>query len=76
MRDYVLSQSQSNQAYGRWTVVARILRNAKRRRELIDLLKLDDLALARRHISRALVVHLLEAPRETDLDWEQSRLSR
>ena len=58
MRDYVLTQSQSRQAYGMLTVVARLVRNWKHHRDLEKLLKLDDYLLRDMGLTRGVVLNL------------------
>ena len=45
MRDYVLSEAQSRQAFGLVAVARRMVRNWKNHRDLHKLLKLDDYLL-------------------------------
>ena len=42
MRNYVLWEAQSREAYGRFTVVARVLRNWRHRKDLKKLRAMDD----------------------------------
>jgi uncharacterized protein YjiS (DUF1127 family) len=76
MRDYVLTQSQSRQAYGRLTVVARMVRNWKHHRDLEKLLKLDDYLLRDMGLTRDVVLHLTSLPLTVDVDWERERVLR
>ena len=76
MRDYVLTQSQSRQAYGVLTVVARVVRNWKHHRELEKLLKLDDYLLRDMGLTRDVVKHLASLPLIVDVDWERERVLR
>lgn len=76
MRDYVLTQSQSRQAYGVLTVVARVVRNWKHHRELEKLLKLDDYLLRDMGLTRDVVKHLARLPLTVDVDWERERVLR
>jgi uncharacterized protein YjiS (DUF1127 family) len=76
MRDYVLTQSQSRQAYGRLTVVARVIRNWKHHRDLEKLLKLDDYLLRDMGLTRDVVLHLTSLPLTVDVDWERERVLR
>jgi uncharacterized protein YjiS (DUF1127 family) len=76
MRDYVLRQSQSRQAYGRLTVVARVIRNWKHHRDLEKLLKLNDYLLRDMGLTRHVVQHLLAMPLTMDVDWERERVLR
>jgi uncharacterized protein YjiS (DUF1127 family) len=76
MRDYVLTQSQSRQAYGVLTVVARLVRNWKHHRDLEKLLKLDDYLLRDMGLTRSVVLHLASLPLTVDVDWERERVLR
>jgi uncharacterized protein YjiS (DUF1127 family) len=76
MRDYVLTQSQSRQAYGMLTVVARVIRNWKHHRDLEKLLKLDDYLLRDMGLTRGVLLHLTTLPLTIDVDWERERLLR
>jgi uncharacterized protein YjiS (DUF1127 family) len=76
MRDYVLTQSQSRQAYGRLTVVARMVRNWKHHRDLEKLLKLEDYLLRDMGLTRDVVLHLVGLPLTVDVDWERERVLR
>jgi uncharacterized protein YjiS (DUF1127 family) len=76
MRDYILSQSQSRQAFGLVATAERIVRNWKHHRELERLLKLDDYLLRDIGLTRVLVLHLLALPLTIDVDWERERVLR
>lgn len=76
MRDYVLTQSQSRQAAGRLTVVARLVRNWKHHRDMEKLLKLEDHLLKDMGLTRGLLLHLAALPLSVDVDWERERLLR
>lgn len=76
MRDYVLSEAQSRQAFGLTAVVARVVRNWKHHRDLQKLLALDDYLLRDMGLSRTLLLHLAELPLTTDVDWERERVLR
>ena len=76
MRDYVLTQSQSRQAHGMLTVVARLVRNWKHHRDLEKLLKLDDYLLRDMGLTRGVVLHLAGLPLTVDVDWERERVLR
>jgi uncharacterized protein YjiS (DUF1127 family) len=76
MRDYVLTQSQSRQAYGILSVVARLVRNWKHHRDLEKLLKLDDYLLRDMGLTRSVVLHLASLPLTVDVDWERERVLR
>ena len=76
MRDFVLTQSQSRQAYGVLAVVARVARNWKHHRDLEKLLKLDDYLLRDMGLTRDVVLHLAGLPLTVDVEWERERVLR
>jgi uncharacterized protein YjiS (DUF1127 family) len=76
MRDYVLTEAQSRQVYGRWTVVVRIIRNWKHHRDLAKLLRQEDYLLRDIGLTRDVVCHLLDLPLTVDVDWERERVLR
>jgi uncharacterized protein YjiS (DUF1127 family) len=76
MRDYVLTQAQSRQAYGALTLVARLIRNWKHHRDLEKLLKLDDYLLRDMGLTRDMLTHLARLPLTVDVDWERERVLR
>ncbi len=76
MRDYVLTQAQSRQPYGRLTVLARMVRNWKHHRALEKLLNLEDYLLRDMGLTRGIVQHLLSLPLTVDVDWERERVMR
>jgi uncharacterized protein YjiS (DUF1127 family) len=76
MRDYVLSEAQSRQAFGLRAVVRRMVRNWKHHRDLEKLLKLDDYLLNDMGLTRSVVQQLARLPLTTDVDWERERLLR
>jgi uncharacterized protein YjiS (DUF1127 family) len=76
MRDYILNQAQSRQAFGLVATAERIASNWKHHRELMKLLKLDDYLLCDMGLTRALVLHLIALPLTVDVDWEQERILR
>ena len=76
MRDYVLTQSQSRQADGRLTVLARLVRNWKHHREMEKLLKFEDYLLQDMGLTRPQLLHLTGLPLTVDVDWERERAMR
>jgi uncharacterized protein YjiS (DUF1127 family) len=76
MRDYVLSEAQSRQAFGPVAVVRRVVRNWKHQRDLRKLLKLDDYLLKDMGMTRRLISHLANQSLLIDLDWEKERVLR
>ena len=76
MRDYVLSEAQSRQAFGLVAVVRRMVRNWKHHRDLHKLLKLDDYLLRDMGLTRPLLQHLADLPLTTEVDWERERMLR
>lgn len=76
MRGYVLWESQSRLAYGRFTVVLRVLRNWQHRKDLKRLLALDDYMLRDIGLTRDVLQQLMRLPLTADADWERQRLER
>jgi uncharacterized protein YjiS (DUF1127 family) len=76
MRNYVVSEALSRQAYGRFTVLLRVIRNWRNRGDLKKLKAMDDYMLRDLGISREMVENLARLPLTADLDWEQERLRR
>jgi uncharacterized protein YjiS (DUF1127 family) len=76
MRNYVLSEDLSRQAYGRFSVLVRVIRNWRNRRDLKKLQAMDDYMLRDLGISRDMVNHLARLPLTVDMDWGQERLRR
>lgn len=76
MREYVLSEVRSRQAYGRFTVVARIVRNWRHRKDIKRLQAMDDHMLRDIGLTRDLVEQLSRLPLTADVEWERARLER
>jgi uncharacterized protein YjiS (DUF1127 family) len=76
MRNYVLSEAQSREAYGRFTVVARVLRNWRHRKDLKKLRAMDDHMLSDLGITRDEIARLSRLPLTADVQWEKDRLER
>ena len=76
MRNYVLSEAQSREAYGRFTIVARVLRNWRRRKDLKILRAMDDHMLSDIGITRDEIARLSRLPLTSDVEWERDRLER
>jgi uncharacterized protein YjiS (DUF1127 family) len=76
MRNYVLSEAQSREAYGRFTVVARVLRNWRHRKDLKKLRAMDDRMLLDMGITRDEIARLSRLPLTADVQWERDRLER
>lgn len=76
MRGYVLWEAQSRQAYGRFTVVLRVLRNWQDRKDLKRLLAMDDYMLKDMGLTREVLLQLSRLPLTADVMWERERLGR
>ncbi len=76
MRDYVMTQAQSRQAYGVLAAVTRLVRNWKHHRDLEKLLAMEDYLLRDMGLTRDVVLHLAGLPLTVDLDWERERVLR
>ena len=76
MRDYVLSEAQSRQAFGPVAVIARVVRNWKHQRALRKLLHAEDYLLKDMGLTRPLLQHLVNQSLLVDLDWEKERVLR
>lgn len=76
MRNYVLWEARSREAYGRFTIVARILRNWRHRKDLKKLRAMDEHLLRDMGITRAEIARLSRLPLTADVDWERERLER
>ena len=75
MRDYVLSEAQSRQAFGAVAVIRRMVRNWKHHRDLQKLLKMDDYMLRDMGLTRH-CCNTSALPLTLDVDWEQERVLR
>lgn len=76
MRNFVLWEAQSREAYGRLTIVARVLRNWRNRKDLKKLRAMDDYMLRDMGITRDEITRLSRLPLTADVDWERDRLER
>lgn len=74
MRDYVLHQAQSRQAYGRLTPLVRVVKNWLNRRALHKLDKLDDFMLRDIGLTRDDLRMMRRQPLTIDAQWEADRL--
>lgn len=76
MRDYVLWEAQSRQAYGRLTAVVRVIRNWRHRKDLKKLRAMDDYLLRDIGVTRDELERLSRLPLTADVQWERERLAR
>jgi uncharacterized protein YjiS (DUF1127 family) len=76
MRDYVMMQAEQRRAYGRLTVLVRVWRNWKNRRDLKRLMAMDDYMLRDIGLTREMLERLARLPLTVDQAWEQERTSR
>ena len=74
MREYVLHQAQSRQAYGRLTMLVRVVKNWWTRRSLRKLESLDDYMLKDIGLTRDELRRLQRQPLSLDTQWEAERL--
>lgn len=74
MREYVLHQAQSRQAYGRLTTLVRVVKNWWTRRSLRKLESLDDYMLKDIGLTRDELRRLQRQPLSLDTQWEAERL--
>ncbi len=74
MREYILHQAQSRQAYGRLTLLVRVIKNWQARRALRKIASLDDYMLKDIGLSRAEVLEMQRQPLTLDVQWEADRL--
>ena len=75
MRDYVLTQAQSRQAYGVVRVV-RVWSQLEIPSRSGKIAELDDYLLNDMGLTRDVVQHLLSLPLTVDVDWEKERVLR
>jgi uncharacterized protein YjiS (DUF1127 family) len=74
MREYVLHQAQSRQAYGRLTPLVRVVKNWLKRRALRKLENLDDFMLRDIGLTRDDLRLMRRQPLTLDVQWEADRL--
>jgi uncharacterized protein YjiS (DUF1127 family) len=76
MREYVLFEARSRQAYGRWTGLVRLVKNWKERGDFKRLAAMDDYTLRDIGLTRADVQRLASRPLTADWTWENGRQDR
>lgn len=74
MREYVLHQAQSRQAYGRLTPLVRVVKNWLNRRALRKLESFDDYMLRDIGLTRDDLRAMRRQPLTLDVHWEADRL--
>jgi uncharacterized protein YjiS (DUF1127 family) len=74
MRNYVLHEATSRQAYGRLTLFVRMVKNWRARKAARALLKLDDYLLRDIGLTRGELDQLICRPLSTDMQWEAERV--
>ncbi|MBG1232931.1 DUF1127 domain-containing protein [Aestuariivirga litoralis] len=73
MRDYIHQEIQNRQAFGRFTIMFRFLRNWAVRKDLKTLLRLSDYQLRDIGLTRYELGRLIDLPSGCDLAWELER---
>jgi uncharacterized protein YjiS (DUF1127 family) len=76
MREYVLTQAQARQAFGRWTTLVHMLKNWRRRRDLNRLLAVDEFLLGDLGIERERLNQLVARRLSADWAWESEQAGR
>jgi uncharacterized protein YjiS (DUF1127 family) len=71
MRNYVMMQAEQRQAYGRLTVLVRIWRNWKHRKDLRRLMAMDDYMLCDIGLTREMLARIERLPLTVDQEWER-----
>ncbi len=74
MRDYVLHEARSRQAFGRLTVLVRMVKNWRERRSMRALHTLDDYLLRDIGLTRGELERMMRTPLTVDTQWEAERL--
>ncbi|MCA0434598.1 MAG: DUF1127 domain-containing protein [Proteobacteria bacterium] len=74
MRDYILHEAQSRQAYGRLTMLVRVIKNWRERRSLRALYNMDDYLLRDIGLTRGEIDSMIRQPLTLDTQWEAERL--
>ena len=73
MRDYMISEAQSRQAYGRLTWVMRVVTNWRMRQTLKHLQSFNDYQLREIGLSRDTIQRLSLVPLNSDVAWNAER---
>jgi uncharacterized protein YjiS (DUF1127 family) len=76
MRNYVLWEAQSREAYGRFTMLVRLVRNWRQRKDLKKLWAMDDHMLRDIGVTRDEIARLARLPLTADVEWERQRMER
>ncbi|MBL8790231.1 MAG: DUF1127 domain-containing protein [Rhizobiales bacterium] len=74
MREYILDQSQSRLPYGTFSMLVRVVKNWRARRQLRQLASLDDYLLKDIGLSRGEISEMRRMPLTMDMQWEADRL--
>lgn len=75
MRDYVINEARSRQAYGRLTWVVRVIKNWHARKSLRHLQGFSDYQLNDIGLTRCDLIKFIALPLMSDVIWETERLS-
>ena len=73
MREYIQQEVQNRQAFGRLTVIVRMLKNMRLRKDLKTLLRFNDYQLRDIGLSRHELCRMLDLPPACDLSFELER---
>ena len=74
MREYILEQAQGRLPYGSFSMLVRVVKNWRARRQLRQLSSLDSYLLRDIGLSREEVDRLMRQPLTLDTQWEADRL--
>jgi uncharacterized protein YjiS (DUF1127 family) len=75
MREFAVQEAHNRQAYGRFTIVVRMLKNWRARRAVNALRHLDDYMLRDIGLTRDDLRKMMAVPLSTDMQWESERLN-
>jgi uncharacterized protein YjiS (DUF1127 family) len=73
MRDHMINEAQSREAYGRWSWVMRVVTNWRARKTLKQLQTFSDYQLRDIGLTRSDLNRFIHLPLDTDIVWEAER---